>query len=67
MKTGTEICQRQVIHWMTSTSSLWIAHVALWGLASDRVATDNELSLITGDSTLRSLASHLEMRGRGGV
>lgn len=49
---------------MTSVSSLRVAHVALWGLASDRVAADNELSLITGDSTLRSFASHLKTRGR---
>lgn len=64
-KIGTEICQRQVLFWMTSVSSLRVAHVALWGLASDRVATHNELSLIIGDSTLRSFASHLKTRGRG--
>lgn len=50
---------------MASVSSLWVAHVALWGLASDGVAADNELSLIIGDSTLRSFASHLKTRGRG--
>lgn len=65
-KIGTEICQRMVLFWMTSVSSLRVAHSALWGLASDRLAADNELSLITGDSTLRFFALHLKTRRRGG-
>lgn len=50
----------------TIAYSLWVEHIPLWGLESDRLAADNELSLIIGDSTLRCFASYLQGRERGG-